>query len=134
MSTVSASDVFPNSKPTQNITGFDLEVWGVPTSQPAVDPHNTKFVYQRFQRGILHYDQTAGSTQGILLAVFIYWGWDTAVSVNEETEDATQTPGRAGREHPRKIVALEERSAIVTSARPGPPRRGKDSKPYDHSR
>jgi amino acid transporter len=32
---------------------------------------------------------------GLLLAIFIYWGWDTAVSVNEETEDATQTPGRA---------------------------------------
>jgi amino acid transporter len=34
-------------------------------------------------------------TDGLLLAIFIYWGWDTAVSVNEETEDATQTPGRA---------------------------------------
>ena len=27
--------------------------------------------------------------------VFIYWGWDTAVSVNEETKDRTRTPGRA---------------------------------------
>ncbi len=34
-------------------------------------------------------------TDGLLLAIFIYWGWDTAVSVNEETEDATKTPGRA---------------------------------------
>ena len=32
---------------------------------------------------------------GLLLAIFIYWGWDTAVSGNEETEDATRTPGRA---------------------------------------
>jgi amino acid transporter len=32
---------------------------------------------------------------GVLLAVFIYWGWDTAVSVNEETRDRTRTPGRA---------------------------------------
>jgi|tagenome__1003787_1003787.scaffolds.fasta_scaffold20973918_2 amino acid transporter len=32
---------------------------------------------------------------GFLLAVFIYWGWDSAVSVNEETENATVTPGRA---------------------------------------
>ena len=68
MSTVSVNDVFPSGKPTQSINGFDLEVWGVPTSQPALDPHNSKFVYQRFQRGILHYDQTAGTTQGILLA------------------------------------------------------------------
>jgi amino acid transporter len=32
---------------------------------------------------------------GLLLAVFIYWGWDTAVSVNEETKDKDKTPGRA---------------------------------------
>ena len=27
--------------------------------------------------------------------LFIYWGWDTAVSVNEETKDKNKTPGRA---------------------------------------
>ena len=32
---------------------------------------------------------------GIILMLFIYWGWDTAVSVNEETADKTRTPGRA---------------------------------------
>jgi amino acid transporter len=32
---------------------------------------------------------------GVLLAVFIYWGWDTAVTVNEETRDRDRTPGRA---------------------------------------
>jgi amino acid transporter len=32
---------------------------------------------------------------GLLTAVFIYWGWDTAVSVNEETKDRDRTPGRA---------------------------------------
>jgi amino acid transporter len=32
---------------------------------------------------------------GILLMLFIYWGWDTAVSVNEETADANKTPGQA---------------------------------------
>ena len=31
-----------------------------------------------------------------LIAVFIYWGWDTAVAVNEETKDPEKTPGRAG--------------------------------------
>jgi amino acid transporter len=30
---------------------------------------------------------------GVLLALFIYWGWDTAVSVNEETEHSNRTPG-----------------------------------------
>jgi amino acid transporter len=32
---------------------------------------------------------------GIILMVFIYWGWDTAVSVNEETRDRNRTPGLA---------------------------------------
>ncbi len=32
---------------------------------------------------------------GLVLAVFIYWGWDTAVSVNEECEDSARTPGVA---------------------------------------
>lgn len=30
---------------------------------------------------------------GVLLAVFIYWGWDSTVTVNEETKDASRTPG-----------------------------------------
>ena len=33
--------------------------------------------------------------QGIILMLFIYWGWDSAVSVNEETKERDKTPGRA---------------------------------------
>ncbi len=32
---------------------------------------------------------------GLVLMLFIYWGWDTAVSANEETKDKARTPGRA---------------------------------------
>jgi amino acid transporter len=32
---------------------------------------------------------------GIILMLFIYWGWDTALSVNEETANKSRTPGRA---------------------------------------
>src|SRR6266567_8175018 len=32
---------------------------------------------------------------GVILMVFIYWGWDTAVAVNEETKDKRRTPGLA---------------------------------------
>jgi len=31
----------------------------------------------------------------MLSAVFIYWGWDTAVTTNEEADDPATTPGRA---------------------------------------
>src|SRR3954453_15164904 len=33
--------------------------------------------------------------QGVLIGIFIYWGWDSLVSVNEETEDSETVPGRA---------------------------------------
>jgi amino acid transporter len=32
---------------------------------------------------------------GVLLAVFIYWGWDSGVAVNEETKDSRRAPGKA---------------------------------------
>ncbi len=32
---------------------------------------------------------------GFSLMLFIYWGWDTSVSVNEETKDSHRIPGRA---------------------------------------
>lgn len=32
---------------------------------------------------------------GMLLAVFIYWGWDTTATVNEETENPDEAPGKA---------------------------------------
>ncbi|MGZ4574279.1 MAG: APC family permease [Mycobacteriaceae bacterium] len=33
--------------------------------------------------------------EATLLMVFIYWGWDSSVSINEETRDSAFTPGRA---------------------------------------
>lgn len=37
----------------------------------------------------------SGFTQAILLALFIYWGWDTCLALNEETKDPKRIPGRA---------------------------------------
>ena len=31
----------------------------------------------------------------VLMAIFMYWGWDTAVACNEESDDPARTPGRA---------------------------------------
>ena len=31
----------------------------------------------------------------LLVAIFIFWGWDTAVTCNEESDDPGRTPGRA---------------------------------------
>ena len=32
---------------------------------------------------------------GVLLGVFIYWGWDSTVTVNEESKDSSEGPGKA---------------------------------------
>ena len=37
-----------------------------------------------------------GVATGAALAVFFFWGWDTAANVNEETKDADTSPGQAG--------------------------------------
>jgi amino acid transporter len=40
-------------------------------------------------------DSFSAFTGGLLLMLFIYWGWDSAVSVNEETADKGRIPGLA---------------------------------------
>ena len=37
----------------------------------------------------------AGLTGGLLLGVFAYWGWESAVNLTEETTDSASAPGKA---------------------------------------
>jgi amino acid transporter len=41
------------------------------------------------------FESSQGFIEAILLALFIYWGWDTCLALNEETKDPQRTPGRA---------------------------------------
>ncbi len=41
------------------------------------------------------FESASGFVQAIILALFIYWGWDTCLALNEETKDPERTPGRA---------------------------------------
>jgi N-acetylmuramoyl-L-alanine amidase len=73
-SSVRAEDAYPNGVPDDGdslLPYFNLEIWGLPTSRPARDPSNPNFIYQRFQRGIMHYDKGCGCTQGLLLADYV---------------------------------------------------------------
>jgi amino acid transporter len=36
-----------------------------------------------------------GLIAGVLLGIFIYWGWDSGVAVNEESRDSAEGPGKA---------------------------------------
>jgi hypothetical protein len=51
-------------------TSGGLTIWGAPISNPRADPNNSNFVYQRFQRGIMHYIAGVG-TESVLLADYL---------------------------------------------------------------
>ena len=38
----------------------------------------------------------SGMLTGVLLGVFIYWGWESAVNLSEESRDSSRAPGLAG--------------------------------------
>jgi amino acid transporter len=40
-------------------------------------------------------DSVDALISGVLLGVFIYWGWDSTVTVNEESKDSSEGPGKA---------------------------------------
>jgi hypothetical protein len=68
-SSVTAAEVFAGRPGNAGLLpGFQLELWGAPTSAPRVDPNNQNFVFQRWQRGVMHHDRATGLTQGLLLA------------------------------------------------------------------
>ena len=51
-----------------------------------------------------------------LLAVFIYWGWDSAVATNEETDDPAKTPGRAAVLSTVVLLAIYTSVSVATVA------------------
>jgi amino acid transporter len=50
---------------------------------------------------------------GALLALFIYWGWDTCLAVNEETENPSTTPGRGAVISALVLVAIYVSVALL---------------------
>jgi hypothetical protein len=63
-----------NGQPVNFLQTFNslggLVIWGAPISQPAPDPTNSNFIYQRFQRGVMHYIAGNG-TESVLLADYL---------------------------------------------------------------
>jgi len=89
LNTVQASVAFPNGGDPALLPGFDLEMWGGPTSGVLVDPNNHNFVYLRFQRGIMHFDSGCNCTQGILLVDYlksILTGQNLPADVDQEAQ------------------------------------------------
>src|SRR5258708_19584144 len=69
VNSVTCADAFGADPCDQSqLPAFALELWGMPTSLPTTDPLNAEFVYQRFQKGIMHFSRATGITQGLLIA------------------------------------------------------------------
>jgi len=49
---------------------------------------------------------TAAVVAGLSLSIFIFWGWDVTLTMNEETKNPEKTPGRAATLTVLTIVAL----------------------------
>lgn len=57
---------------------------------------------------------------GVLLAIFVYWGWDSAVSVNEESRDPGRGPGRAALASTVCLLAIYVVVSVAAQAYHGP--------------
>jgi amino acid transporter len=51
---------------------------------------------------------------GLVLMLFIYWGWETALTVNEETKDRHRTPGRAATYSTMLLLGLYLVATVAT--------------------
>jgi amino acid transporter len=59
-------------------------------------------------------------TEAMVLAVFIYWGWDSCISVNEESKDPRTAPGRAAVVSTVILVAIYALVAVAAVSAAGP--------------
>jgi amino acid transporter len=57
---------------------------------------------------------------GVLLGIFIYWGWDSTVTVNEESEDPTEGPGKAAVLATVLLVVIYVLVSVAAQAFAGP--------------
>lgn len=59
-------------------------------------------------------------TEAVLVAVFIYWGWDCGLSINEETQQPGKIPGRAAIVSTMVLVATYVLVGVAALAFAGP--------------
>jgi amino acid transporter len=65
-------------------------------------------------------DSSSGFFDGVLLAVFIYWGWDSGVAVNEESRDRRRGPGKAAVVSTLVLLAIYLVVSVAAQAYGGP--------------
>lgn len=65
--------------------------------------------------------------EAMLVAVFIYWGWDSGLSINEETEEPERAPGHAAMLSTLLLLAVYVLVTIATLSYAGPDLLAKNS-------
>ena len=68
-------------------------IWGIVKVAVQHPPGSTGFHWSWLSPTSIH--GLRGLAAGAVLGLFFFWGWDTAVNLNEESKAATKTPGRA---------------------------------------
>ncbi|MFE4198286.1 APC family permease [Paenarthrobacter sp. NPDC056912] len=75
-------------------------------------PEGQAFDFEWFNPAGAFADPSA-VVHGVLLALFIYWGWDTCLALNEETENPAKTPGRGAVISASVLVAIYVSVALL---------------------
>jgi amino acid transporter len=57
---------------------------------------------------------------GVLIGIFIYWGWDSTVTVNEESRDSSEGPGKAALLATVMLLLIYVLVAVAALAYAGP--------------
>ncbi|MGZ5346493.1 MAG: APC family permease [Solirubrobacterales bacterium] len=75
-----------------------IKVWSGDGPGTAFDPQLAWFNPLNIDAGNLNpfSAESGGLVSAMLLGIFIYWGWESAVNLNEETEGDVTRPGLAG--------------------------------------
>src|SRR5262245_761474 len=75
-----------------------IKVWTGDAPPNSFEPNLSWFNPLNIEAGNLNpfSSESSGLVGAMLLGVFIYWGWESAVNLNEETEGDVSRPGLAG--------------------------------------
>jgi amino acid transporter len=84
-------------------------------SDPAGSLHVSASWFNPFQ-----IDSFSALAEGVLLGTFIYWGWDSGVAVNEESEDKANGPGKAAVISTLLLLAIYLITSAAAQAYAGP--------------
>ena len=71
-----------------------ISIWGIIKVGVDHPPGSTGFRWSWLDPFSIHGYE--GLAAGAVLGLFFFWGWDTAVNLNEESKNSTKIPGQAG--------------------------------------